>query len=49
MLLLKVNNLLVCVNYVSICMLYILTRIGIKMAYCISYARGHHRIVGVSA
>ena len=48
-LLLKVNNMLVCVNYVSICLLDILTRIGMKMTYCISYARGHHRTVGVSA
>ena len=48
-LLLKVNNMLVCVNYVSICMLDILTRIGMKMTYCISYAWRHHRTVVVSA
>ena len=49
-LLLKLNNMMVvCVIYVSICMLDILTLIGMEMANCISYAQGHHRIVDVSA
>ena len=38
-----------CVNYVIICVYDILTRIGMKMAFHISYARGHRRILGVSA